>query len=323
MKNIPPFTVTNRILQLSQDISYELGILSGAKIYPVPIALRRKNKIKTIQSSLAIEGNTLTTQNVTDIIDGKRVLAPEKDIKEVLNAIAVYDKLPGWNPLSIKSFKKAHSILMSGLTEYNGMWRNSGVGIFKGTEITHMAPPAKRIPALMDDLFNYLKQEKEVPWLIKACIFHYELEFIHPFIDGNGRMGRLWQQLLLMKENPIFEFISVESMIKHNQTKYYAVLGACDKKGESTEFITFSLEQILTTLKQYTESNTSQVNDAKSRLAYAKEKLHNKWFTRKQYISLQNNIASATASRDLIKGVQERILAKKGKSNRTCYCFLP
>jgi Fic family protein len=315
-----PFRINSLILKLSQDISHELGVLSGAKLCPVPIELKRKNRIKTIQSSLAIEGNTLDIEQITSIIDSKQIIAPKKDIVEVQNAIIVYDKLSLWNPMFIQDLQEAHRLLMKNLIVSNGRWRTTGVAIFKKQEISHMAPPSKRVPILIENLFNFLKHDQNASWLLKACIFHYELEFIHPFIDGNGRIGRLWQQLLLMKENPIFEFISVESIIKQNQKEYYNALGECDQQGESTIFIEFSLKQILTTLKQYTASISSQATNPQQRLEYAKNHI-NTWFARKDYILLHKDISSATASRDLAMGLEKNILLKIGSNNQVQYKF--
>ena len=316
----PPFEITSDILQLSQSISHELGILAGAKLYPVPIKLRRENKIKTIHSSLAIEGNTLTIKQVTGIIDGQKVIGHTKDITEVQNAIKVYDNLSLWDPISIQSLKQAHFMLMKGLINSNGEWRQKAVGIFKDKKISHIAPSAKRVEHLMIDLFDFTKKKKNVPWLLKACIFHYELEFIHPFEDGNGRMGRLWQQLLLMKENSIFEFISVESLIRNHLTEYYQVLEKCDHQGQSTEFVEFSLKHILSAIKEYTINISSQVINEAQRLNYAKT-LIKTWFNRKQYMTLLKNISSATASRDLTAGIQNKLLIKKGEKNQILYKF--
>ena len=320
MKYYPPFKITPKILTLSHKIGHELGILKGAKLSLPPIELRRKNMIQTIQSSLAIEGNVLNEKQITSIIDSKRVLAPKKDIIEVENAIEVYSKLHVWNPLDIDDFKKAHALLMKNLLDTVGDWRTTGVGIFKKQKVAHIAPPAKRVANLMESLFNFLKIDIETSWLLKACIFHYEMEFIHPFLDGNGRMGRLWQQLLLMRENRIFGYIPVELIIKENQEQYYEALGISDQKGESSIFIEFSLEQILITLEIYTESIASQISNVTERLNYTKEYLKN-WFTRKEYMILHKNISSATASRDLKEGVEKDILFKKGKFNQVKYHF--
>lgn len=236
------------------------------------------------------------------------------------NAIEVYSKLHAWDPLDIDDFKKAHALLMQNLLDTPGNWRTTGVGIFKKQKVEHIAPPAKRVANLMKNLFNFLKFDAETSWLLKACIFHYEMEFIHPFLDGNGRMGRLWQQLLLMRENPIFGYIPVELIIKENQEQYYEALGISDQKGESSIFIEFSLEQILITLETYTETITSQITTVTERLNYTKQYLKN-WFTRKEYMILHKNISSATASRDLKEGAEKNILFKKGEFNQVKYQF--
>lgn len=321
MNNKPPFQVSNKVLTLLQDIAYELGILSGAKLSLPAVKLRKSNQIKTIHSSLAIEGNSLSLDQITNIIDGKPVLGPKNDIIEVDNAIKLYNNLHKLNPLSIDYLLEAHRLLMQQLIVDNGYFRASGVGIFKGDEITHIAPKASRVPLLMDKLFQFIKQNKDIPWLIKACVFHYELAFIHPFSDGNGRMGRLWQQLLLMKADPIFKYIPVEVLIKNEQSEYYNVLAECDKAGESTLFIEFMATQILKALQLYVNNVVSPVKTPKSRLEFAKIKLPNSWFSRKDYILLHKDISSASASRDLIFGVKEGILTYKGIKNQTCYKF--
>jgi Fic family protein len=321
MKNKPPFQITPLILSLSERIARQLGLLAGAKLQAAPVQLRRANKLKTIQSSLAIEGNTLTLEQVSDIFEGKRVIGPPKDIQEVRNAIKVYERMASLNPLSIVDFKKAHHVLMEGLIDGPGKWRTTGVAVFKGEEIAHMAPSAKMVPDLMDQLFDFINTEKDISWIIRACVFHYELEFIHPFIDGNGRMGRLWQQLLLMKEDSVFEFVSVESLIKDHQEQYYDVLAACDKAAESTVFIEFCLENILSALQLYTQSAVSPVHDFRSRLELVRDALRDTWFTRKEYRAFHKNISTATASRDLIEGVKEKILSNKGEKNQVRYRF--
>lgn len=321
MSKNPPFAISAAVLSLSNAIVHELGVLSGAKLSPVPVTLRRSNRIKTIQSSLAIEGNTLTVEQITQIMDGKRIFGPKKDIEEVNNAIMLYEMLPQINPLSIVALKKAHKTLMKGIIETNGQFRPKNVGIFKGKYVAHMAPPAKRVPGLMNALFGFIKGNSGIPWLIKACVFHYELEFIHPFADGNGRMGRLWQQLLLMKEHSVFEYISVEAIIKQHQKQYYDVLGQCDSAGDSTQFIEFSLKQILGALQQYTAIATTAVNTPESRLEFAVKTLKDTWFSRKDYLQLHKDISTATASRDLVHGVKTAMLSKRGEANQVRYRF--
>lgn len=321
MSNRPPFQITNKVLELSQDISYELGVLAGSKLYSQPIKLRKNNQIKTIHSSLAIEGNNLSIKQITDLIDGKRVLAPEKDILEVKNAMKLYNDLTIFNPFKVESLLKAHEILMQGLVEDNGEWRKGNAAIFKGTEIIHFAPPASRISLLMQDLFEFINQNDGASGIIKACIFHYEFEFIHPFSDGNGRIGRLWQQLLLMQTNKIFEYISVESLIRNNQSEYYSVLSKCDKLGESTLFIEFMLDKIVAALKLYSNNITYEASTPLYRIEFAKVNLIDKWFSRKDYTNIHKNISTATASRDLLYGLEQGILESKGNKNQSYYRY--
>lgn len=322
MSKSPPFTITGKILSLSGEISRKLGLLEGLKIDPAPIKLRKSNQIKTIQASLSIEGNSLALDQIQSILEGKTVLAPHKDIIEVKNAIELYKDLSVLNPLSILSFKQAHKILLANLIPSNGKYREKGIGIFKGKEVAHVAPPAKRVPELMQDLFNFLKQGNEYSWLIKACIFHYELEFIHPFADGNGRMGRLWQQLILMNEDPIFKYLSIESLIKKSQNEYYNVLAQCDKEAESTKFIEYSLQLISDVLDEHITTVSGTPMDTDTRLNYAKSKFKSIWFSRKDYIQVHKNISTATASRDLTHGVESLILEKVGDKNKTQYRFI-
>jgi Fic family protein len=322
IKDYPPFKITSLILYKLQAISRELGTITGQKISPVPLRLRRTNHIKTIQASLAIEGNTLNLDQVTDLFDGKRVMGPKKDILEARNALSVYERIKDFNPLKIEHLLKAHGLLMNDLIEEKGKWRLGEVGIVKGKAVSHAAPPAKRVPLLMQDLFHFLKKNQEIPWLLKACIFHYELEFIHPFADGNGRMGRLWQQLLLMKEDPLFEFIPVEVLVKNHQAAYYQSLEDSDSVGESTPFLEFSLTMIHQALVNYGEVVLPDAQDTTTRLSYAKLYGKKAWFSRKDYLILHKDISSATASRDLIKGVQEGILITKGEKNQRLYSFV-
>ena len=318
----PPYVITPSILKYIQEIYHALGLIKGLKIDALPVKLRRINNIKTIQSSLSIEGNTLSIEQITDVFEGKRISGPQKDILEVKNALRVYKKLNDYDALSLNDFLKAHEVLMENLVDSNGKFRLSGVGIFKGNKIEHVAPPFKRVPSLMEDLFAFLTLNSDLSWLLKACIFHYELEFIHPFTDGNGRMGRLWQQLILMKENAIFESISVEEIIKENQYAYYDVLGRCDREGDVTPFIEFGLEQILKALQRFEVIIPINIKDTEWRLSYAKQHLEKIWFTRKDYMFIHKDISSATASRDLLKGFLENILEKKGSLNKVQYYFI-
>jgi Fic family protein len=316
----PSFKITNKIFELAQAIARELGVLSGAKLSMPPLDLRRVNMIKTIQSSLAIEGNSLSIEQITAVMDGKRVLAPKNDIIEASNAIKLYSNLGAINPLSSKSMLDAHAVLMRDLKPDNGSWRRCSVGVYKDGAAIHIGPPFDRVPFLMEGLFKFVAND-EVSWLFKACVFHYELEFIHPFSDGNGRMGRLWQQLLLMKADPIFEFIPVEALVKNNQQKYYDALQICDNAGESTLFIEFMCKLILEALQSHARGAVSHINSNLSRLEFARSKLQNNWFTRQDYLLVHKDISTATASRDMALGLEHKILVHQGIGNQMRYRY--
>jgi Fic family protein len=311
----PPYDITPEILKSIVTISEKLGAINANFLDKPSPSLRKENKIRTIHSSLKIEGNTLTEEQVTALLDNKSVIGPQKDIKEVMNAIYVYDSIQEYNPIEERSFLKAHKELMNGLIEKPGTYRKQGVGIVKGSNIEHLAPPYENVPFLMKDLFQYLKtQEIE---LIKSCVFHYEMEFIHPFLDGNGRMGRLWQTLLLMKKYPVFEYIPFETLISKDQEKYYNALAACDKAGKSTKFIEYMLDVINDSLSSLLSFNNRNFN-TKQRLDYF-ESLNIHEFSRKDYMDVFKDISSATASRDLKKGIELGVFIKDGENNKTTY----
>ncbi len=315
----PPYKITRKILSQVSSISEKLGEVNSANLSKPPTELRKQNRIKTIHSSLEIEGNTLTIEQITAIVENRRVIGPKKDILEVKNAIAVYDYLDKLNPLSFKSFCKAHSILMAGLIESAGRLRNKSVGIVKGSEITHIAPPTEMLQPLMNDLFDYLKNGEDIV-LIKSCVFHYELEFIHPFFDGNGRMGRLWQTIILKNRYPVFEFLPIETIIKEKQEKYYEALGKSDNTGESTLFIEFMLDVIKESLEDLLSiQNVSLTN--LHRINLFKSVIKNGYFTRKEYLRNFKNISTATASRDLKFAVENELIQKIGENNTTKYKY--
>jgi Fic family protein len=312
----PPYRITHSSLKLLTSISEKLGEVKANFLSKPSPQLRKKNKILTIHSSLKIEGNTLTQEEVTAIIDNKRVIGPQKDILEVVNAIKVYDSLKEFDPASLKSFLKAHGVLMKGLIENAGKLRNQEVGIYQGEQVKHVAPPAKMVGSLMSDLFGYLSSEDELT-IIKSCVFHYETEFIHPFIDGNGRMGRLWQTIILLKEFPVFEFLPFETLISQKQKEYYEVLANCDKNGESTEFIEYMLQIIDYSLGDILKSANRTLTE-KDRLEYFLGLGLNE-FSRSDYMNIFKNISTATASRDLRKGVELNYFQKAGDKNNTIY----
>ena len=296
----PPYDITPKILKLISSISEKIGEVNANYLSKQSPQLRKQNRIKTIHSSLQIEGNTLTEEQITALIENKRVIGPEKDVLEVLNAIKVYEKLEEYKFSSDKSFLKAHLQLMNGLIESAGKYRKQGVGIVKGTNVEHIAPPHENVPYLMKDLFEYLKDPDELT-LIKSCVFHYEMEFIHPFLDGNGRMGRLWQTLILMAEYPVFEFLPFETLISKTQDEYYKSLALSDKSGKSTIFIEYMLGVIEKSLENLLNYNNRILKDI-DRLEYFL-KLGIKEFSRKDYMNIFKDLSSATASRDLKKRV--------------------
>lgn len=312
----PPYNLSPKILRLISAISEKIGAINASLLDRPSPQLRKKNKIRTIHSSLSIEGNTLSQEQVTALIDNKKVAGRKKDILEVLNAIKVYDNLSSFSPDSSKSFLKAHKLLMTGLIEDAGKFRNKEVGIFQDSRVAHVAPPAKNVLYLMNDLFEYLKNKDELA-LLKSCVFHYEMEFIHPFSDGNGRMGRLWQTLILMRDYPVFEFLPFETIISQYQQGYYDALAQSDKAGESTIFIEYMLEVIEKSLKELLDFNSRTLTDTE-RLDYFVS-LDKKEFTRKDYMNIFKDISSATASRDLKKGTELKMFKKTGTKNKTIY----
>lgn len=315
----PPYQITDTILQLVLAISERLGEINATHLYKPPTELRKKNRIITIQSSLEIEGNTLTEEQITALLNHKRVIAPQKDILEVQNAIKVYEQLRAFNPNKLKDLEKAHAILMKGLIDDAGKLRTKNVGIVKGSKVEHVAPSGSMIKGLMNDLFDYLKTDKDI-LLIKSCVFHYEFEFIHPFLDGNGRIGRLWQTLILMQKYPVFEYLPVESLIKKNQDAYYKALSMSDKMATSTPFVEFMLNIILQALENLfrTQNRTLTVED---RIELYKDIIGDSDFSRKDYLLKYKDISQATASRDLKWAVEQQILIKTGDKRLTKYKF--
>lgn len=240
----PPYTITPKILHLIAEISENLGRLSVVLEQSSNLRLRRINRIRTIQGSLAIEGNTLTERQITAILEDKPVIAPPREIQEARNALLAYEQLDLWQASNEQHLLDAHQLLMKGLIDKVGIYRHKGVGVMHGDQVIHMAPPANRVNILMADLLSWLKTTPDHA-LIKSCVFHYEFEFIHPFIDGNGRMGRLWQTLILSQWNPLFVHIPVESMVYAQQQAYYQALNESTLKTDSAPFIEFMLTAIL------------------------------------------------------------------------------
>ncbi|MDE6497766.1 MAG: Fic family protein [Muribaculaceae bacterium] len=279
----PPFSVSAYAINLIADITALLERYNIALDEDHSLRLRKANRIKTIHSSLAIEGNTLTVDEVRDIINGKHIVAPIRQIQEVKNAIRVYDMYSSLNPFDEVDLLKAHGIMMEALAEDAGRYRDRGVGVFGEKGLVHLAPPPHRVPELMHNLFSWLKESKD-HLLIRSCVFHYEFEFIHPFSDGNGRTGRLWQSIILGRLNPIFEHLPVENMVFANQEAYYNAISRSSEEGQSGPFIDFMLNEILNALqnsrKEIAPNKVSNKVPNKTEATILQLLQHNPWLTR-------------------------------------------
>ncbi|MGE4572234.1 MAG: Fic family protein [Candidatus Izemoplasmatales bacterium] len=265
----PPYEITNRMLNQIASIMKLVGQFTASIQLDKRPLLRRTNKVRSIYSSLAIENNRLTENQVQDIINGKLVIGPQKDILEVKNAIKVYDQIQNINPFRENDILKYHGIMMESLIPDAGKYRIGQVGVLDGDKVIFIAPPSERVPSLMRDLYEYLNEYEE-NILIKSSVFHYEFEIIHPFSDGNGRMGRLFQTCLLSSEEEIFTFLPIESIIKQHQQKYYDTISACNKEGNSNRFIEFMLDAIQETLM----TTLNMTNEVTSWLSIQARKLY-------------------------------------------------
>lgn len=323
----PPFTLTNTMLHQVIEISRVLGILEFS--VKSDLKLRKENRIKSIHSSLAIENNSLTEKQVTDIIDGKRVLGDPKEIREVKNAYDAYEEILTLDPYRQKDFFKAHRLLTAGIVNEAGKYRSRDIGIFDEIgNVVHMGARPQYLQALMDDLFAWGKNDN-TPELIKSCVFHYEIETIHPFADGNGRMGRLWQTVILANWNPIFAWIPIETLIYENQRDYYKVLEQVDQETNSNRFIEFMLAIILKTLKSYltVTSNLEQKIDIPEGLTDSEAKTYvlvTKYLT--EYESINTTVTAkliqksvATARKHLAKFVSLGLLVAQGSNKNRSY----
>ena len=268
--NIPIYTISTKTIDWVARIAEKLGEIRGAGEYSRNLRLRKINRLRSIQSSLAIENNTLTLGQVTDIIDGKRVLGLSHEIQEVKNAYQAYEHLLEYDPYKVKDFLKAHQLMTTQLVKEAGDFRSQGVGVFEGTKLIHAGASYQFVPQLVTDLFAWAKKTDIHP-LIKSSIIHFEIEFIHPFMDGNGRIGRLWQTLILSKWNELFAWLPVETVVHENQQGYYDALAISQKSGDSQSFIEFMLDAILQALEElptrkitdiFTDINTDKLSKA-------------------------------------------------------------
>jgi Fic family protein len=316
----PPFSLTNRMTRLVSEIAELIGAWKAVNQNTLLPALRRGNRIKTIQASLAVEQNTLSVEQVTAVLAGKSVLGTQKEIQEVHNAFAAYEAMEQFNPTELDDLLKAHGILMHGLIENAGHWRTGGAAIYQKSKIIHVAPPASQLPRLMSDLFDWLAITDAHP-LITSAAFHYEFEFIHPFSDGNGRMGRLWQTLILSQWQPLLAYLPVETVIKHRQADYYQRLGEADASSNCSAFIEFLLEAIQQSLQEAIDNQSSKNEETrveiqvKTRVKTPEAILH--LLKENPYLSLaevatQLGKATSTIERAVTKLQQENRLSHEG-----------
>jgi len=267
MSNTPPFNLTEEMLDLVAEISETLGGIKNINDLNRLPRLRKIGRIRSIQSSLAIENNSLSFEQVSDIIDGKKVIGPPNEIQEVKNAFAAYQELENIDPYDMNDLLRIHRIMTSGLIEESGKFRTVNEGIYDSNgRAVHIAPPPNMVPKLMDDLFDWLKNSKIHP-LIRSGVFHYEFEFIHPFRDGNGRVGRLWQTVIMMSWKPVFAWIPVESVIRERQQEYYDAIAGSTAAGNSDAFIEFMLKAILDSVRMMAKDARSHIDHMNSRVS--------------------------------------------------------
>ena len=316
----PPFTITEKILTDVMESCELVGKVSSTQHLSSDPVLRRQNRIKTIYSSLAIEQNTLSLEQVTAVLSGKRVLAPPKDIAEVKNAYEIYDHLNELNPYSVEDLLLAHHVMMRGLVQEDGVFRSKPVGVVDSHgNVLHFGTLPQYVPPLVEELLKWT-EDSPLPMLIKSCVFHYEFEVIHPFADGNGRMARLWQTALLANWEEFFKYMPIESMIKKNQNEYYKAIYNCNNAGNSTEFIEFMLKMINDTIDEM--MNSKEMQD-KSQLLLTENELkviecikRNVLISAKEIIE-ETGIADRTVRRILKKLIDNNTIEPIGTSEKS------
>lgn len=314
MKN-PPFELTNQILSDVAEIAELVGRVFSTDQLSANPALRRSNRIRTIYGSLAIEQNTLTLDQITAVLDGKRVLAPPKDIAEVRNAFEIYERLEELNPYSIDDLLTAHGVMMRGLEQEAGIFRSRPVGVVNQSgEIVHFGTLPQYVPEAVENLLGWVR-DSELPMLIRSCIFHYEFELIHPFADGNGRTGRLWHTLLLSKWNPVFAWLPVESIVHDHQETYYEAINVSNAAVSSTAFIEFMLATIKASLIESAHMS-DEMSDA------LENKLAKRWKQIEQFLESHNFIQNADVRQlcGVSAATANRILAGFAAEGRLVKC---
>ncbi len=317
----PPFTLSTRSVNLIAEINEMVGGISSAGLTRDP-RLRRVNRLKSIQSSLAIENNSLTLDQVTDVIDGKPVFGNPREIQEVKNAFAAYDAMAGMDPISVTDLLRSHGIMMRSILDDAGKFRRGGVGVFSSEGMVHMGPPADRVPVLIGELMEWLRDSDDHP-LVKGCVFHYEFEFIHPFSDGNGRMGRMWHTLILSKWRDGMAWVPVESIVREHQQEYYNAIALSTKLGDSGPFIELMLSLISNALKVCMTADDDSarygLNATERRLL---SMIGDGLFKNAEDASLALSVSKRTVERS-IRSLREKGLIRRDgsdKNGRWCIC---
>lgn len=308
----PPFEITDDILDAIAEIAELVGQVTVTHGLSANPTLRRTNRIRTIYSSLAIEQNTLSLEQVTAVLNGKHVIAPPKDIAEVKNAYEIYEMLDSLNPYSVDDLLKAHAVMTKDLVEESGCFRSGPVGVVdKHGNVLHFGTLPAYVPNLVYELFDWV-QNSNIHMLIKSCVFHYELELIHPFADGNGRIGRLWHTLLLSNWKPLFAWLPVESIIHDRQDEYYRAINKSNAEGESTVFIEFMLSAIKDALVEAVETTdaTQNMTDNELRLFKIEQYLQKNQYITNAIVQQMFSVSTATANRILAKAVDDGCLQK-------------
>ncbi len=310
-----PFSITPRVIAALARIERCLGRLDGLALKNPQPMLRKRNRVRSVHSSAAIEGNALTQAQVTALLDGKRIAGSAREVREVLNVNEAYERLARWKPSSLKSLLAAHHTLMHGLVETPGRLRTSGVGVFRGGTLLHMAPPPHLVHHHVTALLRWLARDK-TPVLLKGCVAHYELLFIHPFTDGNGRLSRLWQQVIHRQHSELLQYVPVESIIRERQRAYYRTINRSNHAGDCTPFLEFALDALADALEQFALEVRPERQTGGDRLSRVTA---GTWFTRAGYLALHPQLSTASASRDLAQGVAAGRLEKRGDKRFTEY----
>lgn len=317
-----PVEMRESIVTLLMEIAEGVGRVEGMALAKPTPKLRHNNRVRTIQGSVGIEGNTCSVAQVEAIAEGKLVPVSKMEQIEVKNALEAYAELPEFDPYSIDSLLEAHALLMGGGLMINpGNFRYGAVEVYITENRTRLMPHPDLVPGLMDDLFDYLQTSEESP-LMKSIRFHFEFVNVHPFQDGNGRTARLWQTRLLMEYHPVFEFLDVESMVFENRPEYYAVIRQAQDEKNSACFVEFMLRQVGRSLSNLWKADWAASNTVEDRLNLAHDKFGKRRFSRKEYHQLLKSISPVTASRDLKWGVDAGLLEREGDRRTAVYRFM-